>query len=107
MFLILVTLLGPQQMAQAINSAGAAAWLDPQVQSQISSLPPGEMLTVIVTLRQQADLSAPGLQNDPDRLQRVIGLLQAQAQASQQGINRMLERERGLGRVSQVMPKWG
>ena len=104
-FLVLFFILsvfGPLQRAQADASALATNKIDPGVQSQLGNLSSGESLTVIVTLRQQADLSAPGLQNQ----QAIIGILQANAHVSQRAITAVLEAGRGQGRVSQVIPFW-
>ena len=101
-FILIFTFFGSGLHVQAGASEVAMNKMDPEVQAIVDGLQPGEMTTVIITLSQQAVLSAPGLQNP----QAVIGILQATAHASQQAITAVLETGRGQGRVAQVIPFW-
>lgn len=114
-FLLIVTViasfLGTWQTVLASpfswgSISGAPVKIDPAAQSALDSMQPGGMLTVIVTLKDQADLAAPGLQNRLDHQQAIIEKLQAHAQVSQRAILAVLEAGRGQGRVSQVIPFW-
>ena len=85
------------------NGAGKIA---PEVQAAIGSLQVGEMVTVIVTLRDQADLSRIGGPDRPARLKGVITALQARANASQQALKALVETRRSQGRVGRATYLW-
>ena len=74
--LLVFGMLGPAAPAQAnplLNETRVGIdKIDPALQDALNQLQPGDMQTVIVTLQQQADVKAPGLQNRPDRQQAVI-----------------------------------
>jgi serine protease AprX len=80
--------------------------IDPRVQASLSSSQPGEWLSVIVTLRQQADLSRIGGADRAARQQGVIRALQALADASQKQIQALLTARAAQGLVSRVDPFW-
>ncbi len=113
-FLIIVLLasfFGVWQTAQASplsadTSKTALARVDPAVQSALNSALPNDTLTVIVTLKDQANLTTLLLPNRSARQRAVIDALQTHAQASQRAINALLEAGKGQGRVSKVVPFW-
>ena len=95
-----------------IAYAGVAADNDPatkiapEVQQQLTGLQPGEMVTVIVTLKDQFRPDNIALQNIPNRQQVVLGALQSHAQIAQQAISAALETDHSQGRVANVIPFW-
>jgi len=80
--------------------------ISPEVRSALDALQPGEMLTVIVKLKQRADLSSILGETKEGRLRRVIVALQATATAAQAPVRALLELRRSQGLVSQVVPFW-
>jgi len=80
--------------------------LDPAVQTALGNLSSGEMLTVIVTLRQQADLSRVNGNDRAARLQGVIRALQATANATQGHLISFLATRKSQGLVESYMPFW-
>lgn len=78
----------------------------PSLQATLDALGPGDMVTVIVTLRDQADLSQIPGSTRAARLTGVIRALQAQADASQRAFRALLEVRQTQGLVSQVTPFW-
>ena len=117
-FLLVLSILGPWQSVQASmphafsnlssekSLKAQASQVDPALQAFLDALQPGDRMTVIVTLKDQAILDASGMENPGNRQQFVIQNLQAHAQASQRAILAVLEASRGQGRVSQVIPFW-
>jgi len=115
MFLLIaalfVSVLGSWQAVQASPlGAGApsatASKMDPAVQAAIGGLQPGSMLTVIVTMKDQADLSSLARSTRSDRQRLVIEKLQAQSAASQQSIRSALAQYQSRGTVGRVIPFW-
>ena len=89
------------QQAPAVSSRIA-----PDLQADLDALPAGEMLPVIVTLTDQADLSRIPGASRAARQQGVIRALQAQAEASQKQIQALLKVRSIQGKVSQVASFW-
>ncbi len=83
-----------------------ATKITPEVQQQLTSLQPGQMVTVIVTLKDQFRPDNFALQNNPDRQQVMIGVLQSHAQITQQAIIAALEADQSQGRVANLIPFW-
>jgi subtilisin family serine protease len=80
--------------------------IDPEVQARLDTLSPGEMITVIVTLNQQADLdNIPGA-NRAARQRGVIRALQATALASQASLRAALATLQAQGKVGRVTSFW-
>ena len=76
--------------------------IDPDVQTRLDTLPQGEMMTVIVTLNQQADLkNIPGADKAAQQ-QGVIRALQATALTSQASLRASLATQKAQGKVSEV-----
>ena len=78
----------------------------PQLQAALASLQDGQMMPVIVTLTDQADLSRIPGASRAARQQGVIRALQAKANASQRALRALLEARRSRGHVSWVTPFW-
>ena len=83
-----------------------ATKLAPGVQTALDSLPPGDMLTVIVYLQPQTDLSAITAPNRDARVVQVVKALQAQAEASQQSLQPLLSTRRAAGQIANFIPFW-
>jgi len=100
-FILMVSYLGVHQQA----NASTFSKMDSGLQSRLAALQPGNMLTVIVTLKDQfrSDIS---LLQAPDRQEAVIGGLQTHAQRSQQSILATLAVAHSQGLVSRVIPFW-
>lgn len=106
--IILVLALGIFGIAKAARSAAndPSAKIAPEVQDQLANSQAGQMVTVIVTLKDQYRPDIGALQKLPNRQQVVIQALQALARTSQQAISSVLETNRAQGRVARVIPFW-
>jgi subtilisin family serine protease len=80
--------------------------LSPEVQRQLTNIQPGQMITVIVTLKDQFQPDTQALPHIPDRAQVVIEGLRSHAQISQQSISAALETDRAQGQIARVIPFW-
>ncbi|TFB92427.1 S8 family serine peptidase [Cryobacterium sp. HLT2-28] len=80
--------------------------LTPEVQAILDSLPPGDMTTVVVTLRDQADLKHVPGDRRAARLKGTILALKAKADASQVPIRTLLRARAVEGRVARSTPLW-
>ena len=78
----------------------------PQVLADLDTLGDGEMVSVIVTLVDQADLRRIPGASRAARLQGVIRALQAKATASQKQIEKLLALREAQGQVSRVDSFW-
>ena len=87
-------------------SSDPASKITPELLARLNAMQPGEVVTVIVTLRDQTNLSVLGLQNRPDRQQVVLQTVQARAHASQRAISAILDVRRDQGQVARVVPFW-
>jgi len=109
---LLVSLLASPTSAQTIagsaqSMAGSPTGvLGPEVAALLASLPPGDVTTVVVTLRERADLA--GVQRAPHtaRLRGTIKALQAKANASQVPIRTQLRALTAQGKVARTTPLW-
>ncbi|RMF03942.1 MAG: hypothetical protein D6768_04625, partial [Chloroflexi bacterium] len=99
--------INPQPAQMGPNGAGK---ISPDVLAAMKALPPGDMLTVIVTLTDQVNLShlaaTPPGRNRAARLKNVITQLQSKAEFSQRAIKTLLNLRRAEARVSQVEYLW-
>ena len=86
--------------------APAPTWVDPEVETALGALAEGEMLTVIVTMRDQADPGPIGAGDRARRREQVIRALRAHASASQRGLRQYLALESAQGRAGPVRPFW-
>jgi subtilisin family serine protease len=107
---IVAILVGTRQTAQA----SAAVWrvdsspvkIDARVHSALENAKQGDMLTVIVTLRQQADLARVHGNNRAEHLQGVIQALQSTANSTQGPLNAFLKSRRNQGLVKKFESLW-
>jgi subtilisin family serine protease len=106
-----VAFFGQSQSAQA----GTSTWktlpvqtdkVDPLVKAAVDSLQPGDTLTVIVTLRQQADLSRVAASGQAARQGGVIGALQSTANATQGRVKNLLRTRQNQGSVRSFASFW-
>jgi len=114
LFLILaltISLLGAYQSARA----GEAVWrvlspkadkIDGSLQVALDNSAPSDMLTVIITLNTQADLSRVNGADRAARLQGVIQALQATANSTQGRLIGLLNTYRSQGLVESFTPLW-
>jgi len=94
------------QYAVAAPSSPGAEKVAPELQATLDAAAPDEMITAIVTMRVQADLSQiPGADRAAHQ-QGVIRALQAQADASQKQIRAFLRSQEAQGTVSETIPFW-
>jgi len=113
-FLILLltfSLLGAYQSAQATGAvwrslSPKANKVDGSLQVTLDNTAPGDMLTVIVTLNKQADLSRINGANRAARLQGVIQALQSTASSTQGHLTGLLNTYRSQGLVESFTPFW-
>lgn len=80
-----------------------------EVQQAMQLLKPGDLITVIVTLRDQANLQRLSIQAEPNRaarLRNVITELQAKANGSQKALKALLTIRQAERRVDQVTYFW-
>jgi len=110
--LLLVSFLSPRGIVQANSLPAMMVLTAPQnkinssVQERVNSLQTGEYLTVIVTLRQQADLTRIVGNNRSTRQQGTIRALQAVANASQNSVKGFLNSQQARGNVSNYVSLW-
>ena len=76
------------------------------VQEILTSLPPGDMTTVVVTLRDRADLATVRGATRAARLRNVIQALQTTASTSQVQIRTLLRARDSQGKVARTKPLW-
>jgi serine protease AprX len=103
--------LGMRQSVQASTSftymvSSAVTKVDPRVRATLSGLQVNDKLTVIVTLRQRADLRRVAGGNRARRLQWVIRALQATADTTQGRLTSLLIKRRDQGLVSSFVRFW-
>jgi len=107
---IVAMIMGTWQSAQA----SAVVWrvdaspvkIDARVNSVLRQANQNDMLTVIVTLRQRADLARVRGNNRSARLQGVIQALQSTANLTQGPVNGFLRIRRNQGRVQKFESLW-
>lgn len=109
--LFVVSILKPLQSAQAsaykLKTLPARAdKLDAPAKAKLSQLQSGDMLTVIVTLREQADLSRVNGADRAARQQGVIRALQATANATQGQVAKLLRSRQSQGSVKSYDSFW-
>lgn len=90
----------------APTSAPATAEVDPEVTRTLASLAPGELTTVVVTMRAQADLDAVSGGSRAVRLRGVERALHATARVSQDSIRALLDGWAAQGKVAETTPLW-
>lgn len=108
---LIISILGSLQSAQASSAtwrvlASKPNKVDGSLQAGLNQLSPNDMLTVIVTLNTQADLSRVKGANRAARQQGVIRALQATANATQGRLTGLLNSYRSQGLVDRFTPLW-
>jgi len=97
-------------VAQSPTPTGAIralpATLSPDIQRAMQTVQADEMLSVIVTLKKQADLSVISGSNRAARQKNVILALRATASGAQREVTTWLNRRRAEGAVSGFQPFW-
>ena len=101
-FVSMFAAASPARPANRVN----ADKLDPALRAELATLAPGEMTTVIVTLRDRADLAAVSGLTRPARLKAAILALQAKANLSQVGIRALLRVRTAQGKVARTSTFW-
>ncbi|HJW91842.1 MAG TPA: S8 family serine peptidase [Anaerolineales bacterium] len=90
----------------SLPTANPQGVLSSQVQTTLAQLQPGEKVTVVVTLKKQADLRGiRGLDRNV-RLNAAIQALKATATASQRSLVALLKTRREVGLVQKVETLW-
>lgn len=80
--------------------------LAPALRQEVESAQAGEMITVIVTLKRQADLRRISEVNRTRQLERVVKALRRTADDEQRSLRALLEKRRSEGLVSRIEPLW-
>lgn len=113
--ILLVIILASSILETPRNaSASAVMWhvdaspvkIDSNVRASLNTLQQGEMITVIVTLRQQADLSRVRRANHAVRLKDVIQDLQSTSNATKGPLNKLLKSKKDQGKVRRFEALW-
>ena len=86
--------------------AAPAAIMTPAFASSLAALGPDEMTTVIVTMRDKADLVATRRTRRRDRLVAVVKALRSEATTSQAGLRVRLRALMRAGQVAEFRPLW-
>ena len=84
----------------------AASKIDPLLQAELQSAQPGQMVTAIVTLKEQVNLRSIGGFGRADRQEALIRALQARADSAQAPVRALLDTRRSQGRVNQITSFW-
>ncbi len=108
---VVISLISSNKNALATQPASSLtsqplARIDPALAKTISTLQAGNMVTVIVTLKDRADLSAIGGPDRRARQRAVINALRAKASLSQVRLKALLETRRAQKRVDRITSFW-
>lgn len=93
-------------MGSVSHAEPAGARIDPELQAALQSLGPDETISVIVTLRDQANLRLVPQTNLQSRNRAVVTALRAKADSTQRGLRSLLQQRLGQGEVKEVIPFW-
>ncbi len=109
--LMIAAFYGWGQSAQASSStqrvpSAEPNKIDPALQTALNALQPGEMVSVIVTLKPQANVAAITDNNRRIRIEKVINALQNMADATQGPIVALLEARSAEGKVDHFESFW-
>ncbi|HMN60988.1 MAG TPA: S8 family serine peptidase, partial [Anaerolinea sp.] len=104
LFLLVAALLGPRSAVQAAapvpGNPGAG------LQNPPAKVQPGEFSTVVVVLRDQADVSRVAGENRAERAKNVVRALQDKANRTQPGLRGLLEARQARKLVLAYQPLW-
>lgn len=110
--LIALLLLVPSQFSAPVQAKGTAlesaaeSKLDPEVVRLLAGAGDGEMISVIVSLQSQADLSHIAANSRGQQLTKVINALQNMANATQNHIQALLDTREAEGKVGEYQSYW-
>jgi serine protease AprX len=109
--LLVVALLSITRNALATNQAGSErsqslAKIDLILQRTMSTAPAGNLISVIVTLKDQADFAALDRLDKRARQKEAITALRSRARASQGRLQALLETRRAEKRVDRITAFW-
>lgn len=102
--ILTVTLSQPLRSVQA--DVVHRSKLDPAIQTTLVSMDDEQMITVIVTMRSQADLTNIQATSRQERINQVINTLQNKANATQLHLRALLDRKKGSGEVASYESFW-
>jgi subtilase family serine protease/subtilisin family serine protease len=104
----LLALLTLAALALGTPAPAGAGQVHPDVEERLAALPPGNPLSVIVELADQADPHAAGRAHRVRRarLRAVVDALRDKAARTQGPIRALLARELAAGRVQRAVPLW-
>ncbi|MDJ0350528.1 S8 family serine peptidase [Cryobacterium sp. PH29-G1] len=102
---LLVAGLAPTASARPGATSGSGS-LTPKAQAILASLPAGEMTTMIVTMRDQADLKRVKGTTRPGLLKGTITELTTKADTAQRPIRKLLRARTTQGKVAKTTPLW-
>ena len=98
--------LPPDGPAETPPVEDAANKIDPQLESELQSAQAGDLITVIVTLKEQVDLRGIASFGRAAGQEAVIRALQARANSAQAPVRALLDTRRSQGRVNQITSFW-
>jgi subtilisin family serine protease len=109
--LILISIFGEIQPAQASTSIWrmlnpAVQKISPALQKNLNALAPNEKITVIVTLRQQADLTRINGKDRKEKQKNVLNALQDTANATQGKLKKLLDNRKKSGLADKYTSLW-
>ena len=88
------------------TTALPAVLVDPQLQHQLDTASPDNMVEAIVVLKSQADLASVRGVAKKNRPGAAARILRARADLTQRGLRALLERRRAQGLVTDIEPLW-
>lgn len=97
---------GLELLASLTPGASPESIMEPKVREALALMDEGDMITVIVTMRSQADFSSVQAGNRQERISRVIRILQNEANATQLHIRALLELKKKAGEVADYDSFW-
>lgn len=112
---LLISLIGVPVFGVHAGSPSSVTWrvlqapearISASLQSQLDALQAGETMTVIVQLRQQANLPGGKGLGRAEQLSRVIEVLNVTAGRTQGPVKKFLEEKKSKGRVRSFIPFW-
>ena len=110
-FILVISFLGSIQSAQASTSnwrtlSPAAQKIGPTLQSKLGNMKQDDLITVILTLQQQADLKNVGGKDKKEKQKAVIRALKDTADAKQGKLKKTLDDRKKTGLVDKYTSLW-
>jgi subtilisin family serine protease len=106
LILLLVLLSLPAALQGATAQAGAQAAIDPALAATLRSAASTEPVSVLVVLRDQANLAAVGGSTRAKRKQNTVKALHAKADGTQAPLRNLLQQRKSEGKVQAFTPLW-